>query len=211
MGATEWRLPNGTFCGDSVISLSQIGSCSDVDDTCGPFSAANDGSDGTSCLVSSLTVTTSTNLNNTLIQCSNVDLMSNPTEVGSAVLTIAGLCHIPNSKWTRVCQALSFSTAPPPPPTGVSVANCTGDSVTLVWEEPIDTDSPVTSYELLATPTVENCPLNNCSAPSTQYSLTGLDRGRQYAVSVRADACDGALEGTFSSPLSFTLDGNFDY
>ena len=89
----------------------------------------------------------------------------------------------------------------------MSVASCTGDSVTLVWEEPIDTDSPVTSYELLATPTVENCPLNSCSAPSTQYSLTGLDRGRQYAVSVRADACDGALEGSFSSSLGFTLDG----
>ena len=89
MGATEWRLPNGT-CDDSIISLNQFGSCSDADGTCGPFSAANDGSDGTNCLVSSLTVTATTDLNNTLIQCSNVDLLNNPTEVGSAVFTIAG-------------------------------------------------------------------------------------------------------------------------
>ena len=89
MGATEWRLLNGT-CDDSVISLNQFGSCSDADGTCGPFSAANDGSDGTNCLVSSLTVTATTDLNNTLIQCSNVDLLNNPTGVGSAVFTIAG-------------------------------------------------------------------------------------------------------------------------
>ena len=90
MGASEWRLPNGT-CGDSVISLFQFGTCSTDADTCGPFSAAND---GTNCLVSSLTVTASTDLNNTLIQCNNVDLSNNPTEVDSAVLSIAGLCHI---------------------------------------------------------------------------------------------------------------------
>ena len=97
MGTTQWTLPNGTCGSRSVITLAQSGVCSDADDTCGPFSAANDGNDGTNCLVSSLTVTTSTDLNNTLIQCTNVDLSNNPTEVGSTTLYITGLvlhaCH----------------------------------------------------------------------------------------------------------------------
>ena len=94
MGATEWRLPDGTCGSPSTISLAQSGACSTLTGTCGPFSAANDGSDGTNCLVSSLTVTASTDLNNTLIQCINVDLSNNPTEVGSAVLIITGLVFI---------------------------------------------------------------------------------------------------------------------
>ena len=93
MGATEWKLPNGT-CGDSVISLSQFGTCATDDDTCGPFSAVNDGSDGTNCLVSSLTVTASTDLNNTLIRCKNVGLSNSVTQVDSAILTIIGLYHM---------------------------------------------------------------------------------------------------------------------
>ena len=91
MGVTEWNLPDGTCGSPSTIVLTQFGGCSTATGTCGPFSAANDGSDGTNCLVSSLTVTASTDLNNTLIQCNNVDLMNNPTQVGSTVLTIAGL------------------------------------------------------------------------------------------------------------------------
>ena len=85
MGTTQWGLPDGT-CNDSAIPLAQSGACSNLAGTCGPFSAANDGSDGTNCLVSSLTVTASTDFNNTLIQCNNVDLMSNPTEVGNSTL-----------------------------------------------------------------------------------------------------------------------------
>ena len=94
MGATEWRLPDDTCGSPSAIALIQFGACSTDDDTCGPFSAANDGSDGPNCLVSSLTVTASTDLNNTLIQCINVDLMSNPTVVGSTTLFITGLVFI---------------------------------------------------------------------------------------------------------------------
>ena len=94
MGTTQWTLPNGTCGSRSVITLAQSGVCSDADDTCGPFSAANDGSDGTNCLVSSLTVTASTDLNNTLIQCNNVDLSNNPTQVDSTALYITGLVFI---------------------------------------------------------------------------------------------------------------------
>ena len=54
MGATEWRLPDGTCGTPSVISLSQTGACGATDaDTCGPsFLAANNESDGANCLVS---------------------------------------------------------------------------------------------------------------------------------------------------------------
>ena len=95
---------------------------------------------------------------------------------------------------------------PPPPPTGVSVASCTGDSVTLEWEGPTDTDSPVTSYVLSATPTVENCN-TTCNTTTAQYTFTGLLTGVNYSVTVRSDICDGNLQGETSSPFKFSVDG----
>ena len=95
---------------------------------------------------------------------------------------------------------------PPPPPTGVSVANCTGDSVTLEWKGPTDTDSPVTSYVLSATPTVEDCN-TTCNTSAARYTFTGLLPGENYSVTVRADTCDGNLQGETSSPLKLSVDG----
>ena len=121
MGTTQWGLPDG-ICNDSAITLAQSGICSADADTCGPFSAANDGSDGTNCLVSSLNVTASTDLNNTLIQCTNVDLSNNPTQVGGAVLFITGLMF---NVGVRLVQASSTVASYPP---GV----CTNISLDLV-------------------------------------------------------------------------------
>ena len=84
-------------------------------------------------------------------------------------------------------------TGPPSAPTGVGVASCTGDSVTLVWEEPTDT---VTSYVLSATPTVENCN-TTCDTASREYLFTGLLMEQSYVFSVSGVNC-GNQVGTAS-------------
>ena len=79
----------------------------------------------------------------------------------------------------------------------MSVANCTVDSVTLVWEEPTDSDSPVTSYELSASPTVENCK-TTCNTTTAQYTFTGLLLEQSYELSVQGVNCGSQVVGTAS-------------
>ena len=75
----------------------------------------------------------------------------------------------------------------------VSVAGCSVDSVTLVWE---DTSSVPTRYVLSATPTVENCePSCTVSSPTMEYTFTGLEGGESYSVAVQADNCNGIQQG----------------
>ena len=81
----------------------------------------------------------------------------------------------------------------PPPPTGVSVASCTGgDSVALVWEEP--TDTTVTNYTLRATPPVENCD-PTCSTVGREYVFTGLLPEQSYELSVQGINCGDQTGG----------------
>ena len=75
----------------------------------------------------------------------------------------------------------------------VSVASCTVDSVTLVWE---DTSSVPTRYVLSATPTVENCEPNcTVNSPTMEFTFTGLEGGVVYSVAVQADNCNGLQQG----------------
>ena len=91
LGSTIWTLPDG-HCDSSVISLTQEAGCSNGAGTCGPFEAANQPAGETGpCLVSTLTVTTSHNVSNSLIQCSNDPTgPTGPVLVGNATLLVAG-------------------------------------------------------------------------------------------------------------------------
>ena len=91
LGTTLWTLPEG-LCDENVIPLAQEIGCSGSDDTCGPFKVANQPDVGGQCLVSTLTVTASLNISNSLIQCSNDPTPGDPVPVGSATLLVAGWC-----------------------------------------------------------------------------------------------------------------------
>ena len=91
LGSTIWTLPDG-HCDSDVIALAQATGCSVSAGTCGPFEAVNQPADGAGqCLVSTLTVTASHNITNSLIQCMNDPVGSPlPIVVGSATLLVAG-------------------------------------------------------------------------------------------------------------------------
>ena len=91
LGTTLLTLPD-SYCTDSLIRLTQdMGGCSSDSGDCGPFTATNENTTG-DCLVSTLTVTASLNINNSLIQCSNDPPggSTDPVLVSSATLLVAG-------------------------------------------------------------------------------------------------------------------------
>ena len=99
MGSTVWRLPAGTCSGD-VIGLPQTVGCSAATGTCGPFEAANQPDVGGQCLVSTLTVTASLNISNSLVQCTNEPPLGDAILVGSATLLVAGWCVLMPNRWS---------------------------------------------------------------------------------------------------------------
>ena len=92
MGSTVWRLPTGTCTDtDDAIGLTQTIGCSTATGMCVPFKAANQPADGAGqCLVSTLTVTASLNISNTLIQCTNQPPVGDAVLVSNATLLVAG-------------------------------------------------------------------------------------------------------------------------
>ena len=92
LGTTQWTFPEGHCDSESIIRLTQEAGCSNVSGSCGPFVAANQPANAAGeCLVSTLTVTASHNISNSLIQCSNDPPGSPaPVLVGSATLLVAG-------------------------------------------------------------------------------------------------------------------------
>ena len=90
-GSTLWTFPKG-HCTSDVVSLAQEAGCSSVAGSCGPFEAANQPANAAGeCLVSTLTVTASHNISNSLIKCSNDPPGSPaPVLVGSTTLLVAG-------------------------------------------------------------------------------------------------------------------------
>ena len=92
MGATVWWLPAGTCADtDDAIGLAQTTGCAgSTGITCGPFEAANQPAVGGVCLVSTLTVTASHDISNSLIQCTNQPLVGDPVPVGNTTLLVAG-------------------------------------------------------------------------------------------------------------------------
>ena len=91
-------------------------------------------------------------------------------------------------------------TGPPSAPTGVSVASCSVDSVTLVWE---DTSSVPTSYVLSATPTVENCE-PNCTTPTRQFTFTGLQLEQTYMFDVSGINCGNQIGNAASYSVKYS-------
>ena len=78
----------------------------------------------------------------------------------------------------------------------VSITGCTTDSVTLLWEEPVEFDSPVFQYFLSANPPVENCnPYCTVGPSTTQFTFTGLEAEVRYNITLRADNCEGSQHG----------------
>ena len=91
VGSTVWRLPAGTCTDtDDAIGLTQTTGCSAATGACGPFEAANQPDVGGQCLVSTLTVTASLDISNSLIQCSNDPTPGDAVLVGNATLLVAG-------------------------------------------------------------------------------------------------------------------------
>ena len=90
MGSTVWRFPTGT-CTNDAIGLAQTTGCAgSTGITCGPFEAANQPAVGGECLVSTLTVTASHNISNSLIQCTNEPPLGDAVLVDNATLLVAG-------------------------------------------------------------------------------------------------------------------------
>ena len=91
MGSTVWSLPAGT-CTDSddAIALTQTTGCAAATGVCGPFEAVNQPDVGGQCLVSTLTVTASLDISNSLIQCTNQPPVGDVVPVDNAALLVAG-------------------------------------------------------------------------------------------------------------------------
>ena len=90
MGSTVWSLPAGTCPGDAIGLTQTIGCSAATGITCGPFVAANQPAVGGVCLVSTLTVTASHDISNSLVQCTNQPPVGNATSVGNVTLLVAG-------------------------------------------------------------------------------------------------------------------------
>ena len=186
LGNNVWILPGGT-CNRISIDQGPANSCSNSSGDCGPFTAANAVTDGTVlCVVSILSFTASPELRNSFIECINSNNIGTDVEIGNATVLITGLSY--SIHFVYVCDM--YSLTGPPSVSSVSVASCTVDSVTLVWE---DTSSVPTRYVLSATPTVEN--REPSSSPTMEYTFTGLEGGVNYSVAVQADNCNGMQQG----------------
>ena len=77
---------------------------------------------------------------------------------------------------------------------GPHLSDCTGETVTLTWENSID--QPVVEYSLSATPPVGNCD-PNCTTDmsTTQFTFSGLEAEVRYNLTLRADNCGGTQKG----------------
>ena len=192
LGNSAWIFPGGTCSPSDRISIDQgpADLCSNLSGDCGPFTAANAVTDGTVlCVVSILSFTASPELRNSFIECINSNNIGTDVEIGNATVLITGLSY--SIHFVYVCDM--YSLTGPPSVSSVSVASCSVDSVTLVWE---DTSSVPTRYVLSATPTVENCePSCTVSSPTMEYTFTGLEGGVMYSVPVQADNCNGMQQG----------------
>ena len=203
-GNTVWEFTEGT-CeeeNDEIVLLQTAGvSCFNSISVCQGFVAENiDPGPNQPCTVSILTVNLSKAANETVIKCLNIPLSGNAIEIGNATLSktedkICFCCKL----FTIAISIMTILSVAKIVLRAVNITGCTTDSVTLMWEEPVELDSPVFQYILSASPPVENCNPNCAVGPSTsQFVFTGLEAEVRYTLTLRADNCEGAQQGVVS-------------
>ncbi|XP_072129080.1 receptor-type tyrosine-protein phosphatase H-like [Mobula birostris] len=88
-------------------------------------------------------------------------------------------------------------TTNPLPVTGLSVVNRTTNSLTIVWTKPTDTRASDYTYKITVSNVMNNnSQINNTKIDETTFTVTGLDPGDQYDLSVQSVT----PEDTLSSP-----------
>ncbi|XP_062919471.1 receptor-type tyrosine-protein phosphatase H-like isoform X2 [Mobula hypostoma] len=88
-------------------------------------------------------------------------------------------------------------TTNPLPVTRLSVVNRTTNSLTIVWTKPTDTRASDYTYKITVSNVMNNnSQINNTKIDETMFTVTGLDPGDQYDLSVQSVT----PEDTLSSP-----------
>ena len=185
------------LCADSSDISIVHGILAQESGTCGPFTVQATGSDG-DCYTSTLTVTASPELNETVIQCSNVAV-----EVGNTTLLVAGIVYLP----CIITQLVSFSMCTgPPSPIPIPTQNPSTDTLTstiIEWSVPGDSGADITSYTITYT-SESGEGVESVDGSATSALLTGLRPNVDYEASITASNCAGTSEPT---AFSFGIQG----
>ena len=157
-------------------------------ETCGSFSAQATGSDG-GCYTSTLTVTSSLELNGTVIQCHS------STIVGSTSLFLQGYDYDVYYYYKTKLTLIINITGPPSPIPTQNPSTDTLTSTTIEWSVPGDSGADITSYTITYT-SESGEGMESVDVSATSALLTGLIPNVDYEASITASNCAGTSEPT---------------
>ena len=111
---------------------------------------------------------------------------------------------------------VTYSTAPPGPPTSLNSSLLTCDAVngnhaTLKWTQPNNTGGQnvkISRYLLDVTgPAGYTCPAKQCNVTTTNTTITGLLCNTNYTVTVRAVNCENNGSSSASENIEVGIPG----
>ena len=124
------------------------------------------------------------------------------------------LCTSFCAKLTDICLVSDPPSAPDRPLTGldrIKWKNTTFSTVTVVWNIPDSNNAHISSYVVTVNPSIA-MPANGVIAAAdpqfqTREISLELQHGQRYDITVRADSCDNAQQGSTSTPLTINIQG----